>query len=79
MLLYFLQYLSCEHYNGGCAIADFRILGTSYVGQDSGCGVDYVEELHENLASGREGFERGTHLHNGGTIVGDCLTAIFIN
>ncbi len=51
MFFYFLQYFSCQHNDGGSAVANFGILRARYVGQDACSGVNYVEKLQKDLDS----------------------------
>jgi hypothetical protein len=41
----FLQNFSRQNYNGGCSIADFRILGSGDISKDASGGVDDIKKL----------------------------------
>lgn len=80
MLLNLLEDLTGEDDDGCGSIANFGVLRSGDVDEDSGCGVDDVEELVWSVSDWvARPWNICAHLHNGGTVVGNSLSAILIN
>ena len=80
VILDLLQDLTCQDDDGRSTIANFGVLRSGNIDEDSGCGVDNVQELLKSVSLlAKPHAVLAANLHDGCAIVGNRLPSILIH